>query len=397
MSSRKQIVKLFTFSLILAIVILIVYTWHGHGDDADSEYKALRSAATRYNLSEFKVVMMPLWMRTGSPSSYLDRCQYSKCKFIYSAQYVDAVLSDIAVIEFKRGQLIRQVISAGNIVRRDHPVIILSHESPGYCRWSSASNTLSGGITYSPTSSATNIYYPYAYTQSVPNNGRKTKQTSQVDYTKGKSKGAYVYVSNCHTSYYNRLEVIKQLSKYIDIDIYGACTNDKPCPRRSIPCEAKAHSKYRFYLAFENSLCKDYITEKFWKTLKSSAGFIPVAIGGKSIEEYYRIAPPDSFIHAYNFSSIEKLGNYLRYLMNNDAAFNRYHQWRQRYKIIDSRPKLACDLCKLAHNTSILPPPTNSLADDWNDPNNCAMLQMDDYKPNMGNYPFWRKVLNGFC
>ena len=25
--------------------------------------------------------------------------------------------------------------------------------------------------------------------------------------------------------------------------------------------------KYKFYLAFENSLCQEYITEKFWKAL----------------------------------------------------------------------------------------------------------------------------------
>ena len=337
---------------------------------------------------------MPDRMKGSYLDSYFKDCEFTQCKFIYSTQFDDAKWADVVVVEFNSAYLIRRISFAGNIARPDHPVIILSHESPGYCRWSSASNTFSGTTTYSLNST---IYYPFDSAIPIPDNERENKN-SKVDYAKGKTKGAYVYVSNCYSSHYNRLEVMKQLSKYIDVDIYGKCTNNKPCPEMvSIGCEAEAHSKYRFYLSFENSLCKDYITEKFWKILRSSAGFIPVAIGGKSIEDYYRVAPPDSFIHAYNFSSIEKLGNYLRYLMNNDAAFNRYHQWRQRYKIIDRTPRVACDLCKLAHNTSILPPPTNSLADDWNDSNNCAMLQMDDYKPNMGNHNFWRKIRLGFC
>ena len=386
-TTRSNFGKLLALTFTFIIITITTYTWN----NAKSRYQELTPADTSKNL---KVIMMPDRMKGSYLDSYFKDCEFTQCKFIYSTQFDDAKWADVVVVEFNSAYLIRRISFAENIVRPDHPVIILSHESPGYCRWSSASNTFSGTTTYSLNST---IYYPFDSAIPIPDNERENKN-SKVDYAKGKTKGAYVYVSNCYSSHYNRLEVMKQLSKYIDVDIYGKCTNNKPCPERvSIGCEAEAHSKYRFYLSFENSLCKDYITEKFWKILRSSAGFIPVAIGGKSIEDYYRVAPPDSFIHAYNFSSIEKLGNYLRYLMNNDAAFNRYHQWRQRYKIIDSRPKLACDLCKLAHNTSILPPPTNSLADDWNDSNHCAMLQMDDYKPNMGNHNFWRKIRLGFC
>ena len=35
--------------------------------------------------------------------------------------------------------------------------------------------------------------------------------------------------------------------------------------------------KYKFYLAFENSNCNEYITEKFWRYL--SYGLVPVAFG----------------------------------------------------------------------------------------------------------------------
>ena len=41
-----------------------------------------------------------------------------------------------------------------------------------------------------------------------------------------------------------------------------------------------------FYLAFENSLCDDYITEKFFSTLKLN--IIPVVLGSGKYEEHVR-------------------------------------------------------------------------------------------------------------
>ena len=62
---------------------------------------------------------------------------------------------------------------------------------------------------------------------------------------------------------------MKQLSKYIDVSVMGKCTKEGPCSRGDTGCEARVHSQYRFYLAFENFLCKNYITEKLRKTLRS--------------------------------------------------------------------------------------------------------------------------------
>lgn len=56
----------------------------------------------------------------------------------------------------------------------------------------------------------------------------------------------------------------RELSKYIQVDIYGACGSLR-CPRsQSQTCFDMLDEDYKFYLAFENSNCKDYITEKFF-------------------------------------------------------------------------------------------------------------------------------------
>ena len=54
----------------------------------------------------------------------------------------------------------------------------------------------------------------------------------------------------------------------------------------------------QFYLALENSLCRDYITEKFWKVLPFD--IIPVVLNGLNMS---KIAPPHSYIDIKEFKS----------------------------------------------------------------------------------------------
>jgi glycoprotein 3-alpha-L-fucosyltransferase len=68
-------------------------------------------------------------------------------------------------------------------------------------------------------------------------------------------------VSNCHESN-NRQKYVHELKKYIPVDIYGGCGTMK-CPiSNKTECFEMLDRDYKFYLAFENANCKDYITEK---------------------------------------------------------------------------------------------------------------------------------------
>ncbi|XP_067939187.1 glycoprotein 3-alpha-L-fucosyltransferase A-like [Watersipora subatra] len=271
---------------------------------------------------------------------HFDGCEYSNCDLIYRRDNLDYALQADALIFFQRSAY--SLLNISREVRQRQLWFAVSMESPSYAwnRYYSIVNTFNGSMTYERNSVPAQLAY-----------GRSEKTARKpytyINYAKNKTKGAYAYVSNCVSKEYDRLVVMKQLKKYIDVDIFGKCTNKKPCPTKvDLKCEAKEHSQYRFYLAFENTLCRDYITEKFWKTLKNEAHIIPVAAGGLSVQEYTDVAPPDSFIHVYNFSSVETLGKYLKHLMTDDNAYNRYHEWRNNYSVELLRKRQTCGLCK---------------------------------------------------
>ena len=90
---------------------------------------------------------------------------------------------------------------------------------------------------------------------------------SKVNYANGKTKMAAWFVSNCH-SRSSRNEMVKELQKHIQVDVYGDCGTMK-CPREiEGDCREMAAKNYKFYMSLENSLCLDYVTEKYQSKFK---------------------------------------------------------------------------------------------------------------------------------
>ncbi|XP_067944362.1 glycoprotein 3-alpha-L-fucosyltransferase A-like [Watersipora subatra] len=314
-----------------------------------------------------KEIVMPSRMDGVFCSSAFKMCPVSNCVYKFSDRVEEMTNSHLVVIEFS-SSLVGQVDLLRTLWKHP-PLLVYSHESPGYKKnlWRTSFNNFDGVISYETRAT---VYYPYSVT--APIHPRTSTSQLQQNYAKDKRKGAFAYVSNCKSIHYNRMAVMRQLAKYIDVDIYGSCTGNVPCSRADAECEAAIHKQYRFYLAFENSLCKDYVTEKFWKTLVSPGHFVPVVIGGLSIDEYTSIAPDNSFIHAYNFTSIARLGTYLQKLMNDDVVYNRYHAWKTKQKIDSAEVQASCDLCSLTHNPGLLTSKhMRRWADEWNDAKKC--------------------------
>eukprot|EP00112_Aurelia_sp_Birch-Aquarium-sp1_P017125 Seg395.6 transcript_id=Seg395.6/GoldUCD/mRNA.D3Y31 product="hypothetical protein" protein_id=Seg395.6/GoldUCD/D3Y31 len=84
--------------------------------------------------------------------------------------------------------------------------------------------------------------------------------------------------------------------------------------------------KYKFYLAFENSLCKDYVTEKYWEAL--DRWNVPVVLAAN-----LDTMIPGSFIDARNFKTVKDLAKHLEYLDRNYDAYLKYFDWRKKYTL----------------------------------------------------------------
>ena len=83
----------------------------------------------------------------------------------------------------------------------------------------------------------------------------------------GKSRQAAWFVSNCATPG-RRESYVKELEKLLKVDVYGKCGRFTCSRENQTACLLQLESDYKFCLSFENSICEDYVTEKFFNMMK---------------------------------------------------------------------------------------------------------------------------------
>lgn len=157
-----------------------------------------------------------------------------------------------------------------------------------------------------------------------------------------KKKPVAWFASNCN-SFNRREDLVEELGKYIDVDVYGACGN-LTCLKTD-DCYSMLEDNYRFYLAFENAHCDDYITEKLFRPLQKNV--VPVVYGRG---DYRSVAPPNSYINVEDFQSVKDLADYLIYLETHIDSYLEYFKWKQNYLIHIYDEQTACTLCKKLHD-----------------------------------------------
>ncbi|XP_036423288.1 4-galactosyl-N-acetylglucosaminide 3-alpha-L-fucosyltransferase 9-like isoform X2 [Colossoma macropomum] len=140
---------------------------------------------------------------------------------------------------------------------------------------------------------------------------------------------------------HRRVYYFRELQKYIRVHVYG----DYFDRHLSVEEYKEIIASCKFYLSFENSVDKDYVTEKLFNAL--ALGAVPIAFG-PSRENYERLVPSDAFIHVEDFPSVRALAKYLYLLHENEALYHRYFRWRKHFEAKTSSFPVehACHSCE---------------------------------------------------
>ncbi|KAH9508232.1 hypothetical protein Btru_050549 [Bulinus truncatus] len=189
---------------------------------------------------------------------------------------------------------------------------------------------------------------------------RAIKEKNYQEIVSNKTGVIAWMVSMCNVNS-RREDYVKELQKYVSVDIYGGC-GPFHCPRISDKqCLHNINTKYKFYLGFENNLCKDYITEKLFRFLNTD--MIVIARGYNT---YSRLLPSEIFLNTANFKSPKELADRILFLHSHDqeyiqmlkekdkyfAAFEDYPLLNPAYTFLEYRFEAVsmCEVCRRIWN-----------------------------------------------
>ncbi|XP_064487620.1 alpha-(1,3)-fucosyltransferase C-like [Ornithodoros turicata] len=225
----------------------------------------------------------------------------------------------------------------------------------------------------------TNSDIPIAYGMFKSKNTGKEERPDIKKSWETKSKSAVWVVSHCNTDS-RREAFVRELRQHIDVDVFGLCGLLK-CPQDSNnTCFRRFVKEYYFVLALENSLCRDYVTEKLFSALQHV--IVPVAMGSVN---YSAITPPHSVIDVSSFDSPKELAGYLHRVKKDFELYKEYLEWKNKY-VVQSWVETFCSLCEKLHGEDFR---TYSVYDDM------LSWWVTDSKCYRWNDDHWRALRKG--
>ena len=162
-----------------------------------------------------------------------------------------------------------------------------------------------------------------AYGECIPVKSKSLVNVKR-NYAAGKRNLVAWFVSNCGGQS-GRLRYVNHLKKHIPVHIYGTC-GDRMCAKDDEGCDTLLKDNYKFYLAFENSLCRGYMTEKVFRAYEAEV--VPVVLGALDYSEHL---PDGSYLHVADYENPEALARHMMELNANDTLYNEMFQWRTKY------------------------------------------------------------------
>ncbi|CAG8535208.1 10159_t:CDS:2, partial [Racocetra persica] len=154
----------------------------------------------------------------------------------------------------------------------------------------------------------------------------------------------------------NRDDYVSELMQHITVHSFGRCLHNQELPdsirekydmnnddtayysKHMYDVKMDTFDLYKFQLAFENSNCKGYVTEKVYDSFLSDS--IPIYMGAPDIDDY---VPSHSIIKVTDFENVEDLAKYIYKVANNQTLYESYFEWK--------KDKTYKNFCKLCHKT----------------------------------------------
>ena len=241
----------------------------------------------------------------------------------------------------------RKIARLPEFRRPEQVWILLNMEPPVNMFWDiSVLNGLFNWTAWYRTDSSLQQQYGSKYVLNTSEMIAASKQFGHRNFYKEKTKEIAGMISNCKDQA-QRYKLIYKMQKYLNIDMYGKCYNNT-CERvmeiGNKSCD-DILKQYKFYLAFENSHCKDYITEKYWNALNRNQ--IPI-VNWKLTNKDFVI--PNSYINVFDFDDIKSFVTYVNAVSSNETLYNSYFRWKLKYK--NKGSCISCALCQKLHSNN---------------------------------------------
>ncbi|CAJ0952780.1 unnamed protein product, partial [Mesorhabditis belari] len=135
-------------------------------------------------------------------------------------------------------------------------------------------------------------------------------------------------IGNCQSTPSGRTKLVKAFERQNYLSLFGGCSAVKErknaCAKRDERCVQELFEDSYFYLALENSVCMDYVTEKYWN--RTTYHSIPILWSREAAKNHG--IPEKSVIYVDDFETIDTLLDHLKYLRDNAKAYAEYFQWR---------------------------------------------------------------------
>ncbi|XP_053390584.1 alpha-(1,3)-fucosyltransferase fut-5-like [Mercenaria mercenaria] len=169
-------------------------------------------------------------------------------------------------------------------------------------------------------------------------------------YLRKRKMAAWV-VSHCNAPSLRDEYVSKLTQSGVSVDIFGLCAeNERKVDGKFIL--KKINDEYMFYLSFENNICTDYISEKFYRYF--SLDTVLVVRGGLSYSKHF---DSNAFIDTSVFPTVKSLATYLLNVSRDINLYTEYLKHKDIYDVAKSKTesmrKSECQLCEKLNNKSI--------------------------------------------